>query len=77
MHCMQSARVRSRAAPCVTRPCAPVHLALAAAQAGRNDLRYALQLHSHLKLAEALGVAPSSRGGYHKTTNHEQEHTKQ
>ena len=37
-------------------------------QAGRNDLRYAVQLHSHLTLADALNVAPSSRGGYYKVT---------
>ena len=44
-----------------------LQLHLAAVQAGRNDLRYALQLHSHLHLAEAVGVAPSRRGGYHKS----------
>ena len=36
------------------------------AQAGRGDLRYAVQLHRHLDLAEALGVRPSSRGGHYK-----------
>ena len=35
-------------------------------QAGRGDLRYAVQLHRHLDLAEALGVNPSSRGGHYK-----------
>ncbi len=43
-----------------------LQLHLVTVQAGRNDLRYALQLHSHLHLAEAVGVAPSRRGGYHK-----------
>lgn len=39
--------------------------------AGRHDLRYALQLHGHSKLASLLSLRPATRGAYPRTSSSE------